>query len=152
MAARTAPGRAARRAAKRGRRAVLSRLPAPGLATRFRSPLVWGLLPALAFGALHWNPADQGHAAPLAVVSATLAGLLLADITVRTGSLSAAIGLHVANNVVALLVLAPASGLDALALFVLPAPPGALVAVDLAATLVAGALWLALRPQSGASM
>lgn len=127
-----------------------------GLAARFRSPLVWWLLPGLAFGAMHWNPADYGAAAPVAVVSATLLGLLLADITARTGNLSAAIGIHVANNVTALLVLAPASALDGLALRVLPGPVGPLVALDLATIVAASGLWLILRRrigrQSGASM
>ena len=30
------------------------------LAARFRSALVWWLLPAALFGALHWNPAELG--------------------------------------------------------------------------------------------
>lgn len=124
-----------------------------GLAARFRSPLVWWLLPGLLFGVLHWNP-DSGDA-PLAVASATLLGLLLADITAQTGNLSAAIGIHLANNLAALLVLAPPSSLDALALFVL-APgavdPGPLGWLDLATTLAAWGVWLAVRRQSGASM
>ena len=126
-----------------------------GLAARFRSPLVWWLLPGLLFGALHWNPADFGGAAALAVASATLLGLLLADITARTGNLSAAIGIHLANNLAALLVLSPPSTLDALALLVLaPGPAGLapLVRLDLATTLVAWGVWVAVRPQSGASM
>lgn len=126
-----------------------------GLAARFRSPLVWWLLPGLLFGALHWNPADYGAAAPLAVVSITLSGLLLADITVRTGNLSAAIGAHFATNVAALLVVSPPSQVDGLALFVLVpgrAGLGPLVLLDLLATLALWGLWIAFRPQSGASM
>lgn len=129
-----------------------------GLAARFRAPIAWWLVPSLLFGALHWNPADQGAFAPLAVASATLAGLLLADVTVRTGSLSAAIGIHLANNVAALLVLAPPSSLDGLALFTFGPGPGtlqALALVDLATPVAAWGAWLAIRgrlAQSGASM
>ncbi|MBB5221294.1 hypothetical protein HNP73_001215 [Amaricoccus macauensis] len=134
-----------------------------GLAARFRSRLVWFVLPAVIFGALHWNPADYGAAAPLAVASITLSGLLFADITVRTGNLSAAIGIHIATNVVAILVVSPPSTLDGLALFILvPGSGGAggtgpLIALDLALTLAAWGVWIALRrrilaPQSGASM
>lgn len=125
-----------------------------GLAARFRSPLVWWLLPGLFFGALHWDPA-AGDAAPLALASATLLGLLLADVTARTGNLSAAIGIHIANNTVALLVLAPASSLDALALYVLRPDPAAgpsLAILDLATSLAAWGIWLGIRRQSGASM
>lgn len=124
-----------------------------GLAARFRSPLVWWLLPGLAFGALHWNPADYGPAAPVAVASAALFGLLLGDVTARTGSLSAAIGIHFANNAAALLVLSPPSGLDGLALLVLaPSHLWQLALLDLATTVAAWAFWLSVRPQSGASM
>lgn len=124
-----------------------------GLAARFRSPLVWWLLPGLFFGVLHWNP-DSG-APQLTVASATLLGLLLADITARTGNLSAAIGIHIANNLAALLVLASPSSLDALALLVLvpgPAGVGPLARLDLATALAAWGAWLAVRRQSGASM
>lgn len=126
-----------------------------GLAARFRSARVWWLLPSLIFGALHWNPGDFGAAAPLVVASATLSGLLLADITVRTGNLSAAIGVHFATNAAALLVVSPPSTFDGLALFVLvpgAAGLGGLAFVDLAALLAAWGAWIALRPQSGASM
>ena len=74
------------------------------LAARFARPLVWFLLPALLFGALHWNPAELGANASLVALSATVIGLVLADVTAKTGNLSAAIGLHFANNVTSLLV------------------------------------------------
>lgn len=121
-----------------------------GLATRFRSPLIWWLLPGLAFGALHWNPADYGPAAPVAVASATLFGLLLGDIAARTGNLSAAIGIHVANNAMALLVISPPSGLALLVLA--PSHLWPLALLDLGTTVAAWAFWIGVRPQSGASM
>ena len=86
------------------------------LAARFRSPLAWALVPSLAFGALHWDGAAYGADAWLAVAAATAVGLALADVTARTGNLSAAIGLHFANNVAALLVVAMPGPTAALAL------------------------------------
>ncbi len=120
-----------------------------GLAVRFRSRAVWWLVPAGLFGLLHWDPAGLGDDAWIAVVSATVMGLVLADVTVRTGNLSAAIGLHFANNVVALLLVAMPTPLSELSLFVmapdpaLAAPTRTLLCIDLATTLAAYALWLA---------
>ena len=119
-----------------------------GLAARFRSWLVWWLVPALLFGLLHWSPQVYGANAWLAVLSATLIGLALADVTARTGGLSLAMGLHFANNVAAVLILAPPSELSWLSLFAVdvdPADPAAmrrLILADLATTLAAYALWL----------
>ncbi len=115
-----------------------------GLAARFRSRLVWWVAPALLFGLLHWSPRDGW----LAVLAAAALGLILADVTVRTGNLSAAIGLHFANNAVALLVVAMPSPLTGLSLFVAgvdPADTGTvrlLLLCDLAVTLLAYAVWL----------
>lgn len=116
-----------------------------GLAARFRSPLVWRLAPAVLFGLLHWAPEGLGGAA---VLSATVAGLVLADVTVRTGNLSAAIGLHVANNLIALLVIAPAGPLGVLSLWLLPRDPGStalLTLLDVTTTLAAWGLWRGVR-------
>jgi membrane protease YdiL (CAAX protease family) len=90
------------------------------LATRTRNRLVWWVLPAVAFGALHWNPAEMGENAFLMVLAAILMGLVLGDVTARTGSLSAAIGLHFANNAFGVLVLATPSALSGLALYLSP--------------------------------
>jgi len=117
------------------------------LAARFRSPLVWWLLPAALFGALHWNPGALGPNAPLGVLASTLIGLALADVTARTGNLSAAIGLHFANNTMAMLVVALPSPVSGLALFVSPVDAGdvglvrLLLAADLASILLAWGLW-----------
>ena len=116
-----------------------------GLAARFRSRLVWWLAPALLFGLLHWNPARKRWPA---VLAAAAIGLILADVTARTGNLSAAIGLHFANNVVALLVVAMPSPLAGLSLFVAGVDPADAATVrllllsDLAVTLIAYAVWL----------
>ena len=91
-----------------------------GLAARFRSPLAWALAPALAFGALHWDgPAlgarrlarrrrRRGHRPRLRRRHRA------------TGNLSAAIGLHFANNVAALLVVAMPGPTGALGLWLAP--------------------------------
>ncbi len=121
-----------------------------GLAARFRSRWIWWLLPALGFGALHWNPAEFGANAWLVALSTAVIGLILADVTIRTGNLSAAIGLHFANNVASLLVVALPSPLASLSLYLAEIDPAdadalrPLLLADLATTLAAYAAWLAL--------
>lgn len=90
------------------------------LAARFRSPLIWIPLPALAFGILHYDPASAGGNAWLIVASATLFGLVAADLTRITGTLGAAWGYHFANNVAAVLIIATDGTLPGLALYVTP--------------------------------
>ncbi|MEJ8561718.1 type II CAAX endopeptidase family protein [Yoonia sp. GPGPB17] len=73
------------------------------LACVSQSRWVWMFLPSIAFGTIHyWN----GNSAPEGFVYAFWAGLLgvaCADLTARTGSLGAAIGLHFGVNVVAIM-------------------------------------------------
>jgi membrane protease YdiL (CAAX protease family) len=127
-----------------------------GLAARFRSPLVWMLLPALLFGVSHLNLEAGAVNAWLMVGAATVIGLVLADVTVRTGSLSAAMGLHFANNAVAVLVLAPATPvLSGLALWVVEGDPSGRdmalgIAFDLAIIVAAWAVWRIRRARSAA--
>jgi membrane protease YdiL (CAAX protease family) len=121
-----------------------------GLAARFRSRAAWWLLPALGFGVLHWNAAEFGPNAALVVLSAVLVGLILADVTIRTGNLSLAMGLHFANNALAMLVIAMPSPLAALSLYLAPLGPAdaaafrRLLLLDLAGTAAAYAVWLAV--------
>jgi len=69
------------------------------LRARFRSPLVWAVLPALVFGALHFDARTYGLVNATAyVVNAATLGTLAAFVTMRTGNLGAAIGLHFGNN------------------------------------------------------
>lgn len=88
------------------------------LAARYRARWIWFVLPQLVFGALHYEPATHGSNAWLVVVSTTLFGLVAADVTVRTGSLWPAIALHLANNFMAMMVLALDGTMTGLALFV----------------------------------
>lgn len=88
------------------------------LAARFRSRWVWLVLPSLLFGAMHYNPTVFGSNAWLVVVTATLTGIILADITVRFGSLSIAMGLHFANNLLVALLIGTPGHMSSLSLFV----------------------------------
>ncbi len=75
------------------------------LRARFRSPLIWGVLPALIFGGLHFSPDTYGMVNALVyVLNAAVAGTLAAFITLRTGNLGASAGLHFGNNITMVLV------------------------------------------------
>ncbi|MEO0912471.1 MAG: type II CAAX endopeptidase family protein [Pseudomonadota bacterium] len=120
----------------------------PLLATRFRSPLIWFALPACLFGAVHWQPGTFGENAWLVVLAATLIGLITADVTVRTGNISAAVGLHFANNAIGLLLVATPGPLSGLGLFLNTIPPSDIAATrigliaNIAIFALAYALWL----------
>ena len=75
------------------------------LAMRWRSPLVWGFLPAFLFGLAHY-----GNGAPLGVgwhyvIVTLLFGLTAAAMVWRTGSLAAAMGMHTGFNMFSLSVI-----------------------------------------------
>lgn len=90
------------------------------LAARFRSPIIWMLLPSLAFGMVHYDPATAGANVWLVVGSATVFGLIAADLTRVTGSIGAAWGFHFANNVLAVLFISVQGTLPGLALYLTP--------------------------------
>jgi membrane protease YdiL (CAAX protease family) len=90
------------------------------LAARFRSPLVWALLPSLLFGAIHYNPALPVEGALILMGAAALFGLAAADLTARTGSIGAAWGFHFANNLLAIAILSTEGTITGLALFRTP--------------------------------
>ena len=87
------------------------------LASRFRSPWVWAVLPAIAFVAMHCSP-DMTMADLILVVlsigSLTVALVLLAYLT---GNLGAAFGIHFGNNLFAFLLVAHQDEFGAFALF-----------------------------------
>jgi membrane protease YdiL (CAAX protease family) len=88
-----------------------------GLAHRFQSPLVWGLLPALAFTCLHWN-----IGAPLALNACILISIggfaaLVTLLVYLTGNLGAGMGAHFANNFVGFLLISHESALSSFALY-----------------------------------
>ncbi|MEZ6030531.1 MAG: type II CAAX endopeptidase family protein [Hyphomonadaceae bacterium] len=75
------------------------------LAARWRHPLVWGLLPSLAFGLAHvFNGGALDSFALYYVAAATTLGLVMMAMVWRTGSLAAAMGFHFVNNIGALLI------------------------------------------------
>lgn len=90
------------------------------LAARFRSPVVWVLLPSVLFGLSHYMPDEAGENAWLICLWAMCFGVLMADLTARAGTLGPAIAVHFVNNTVALLIFASPSSLYGLALYLLP--------------------------------
>lgn len=90
------------------------------LAARFSLPAVWLLVPAALFGVLHWQPSTFGANAWIVVLAASLMGLITGHVTARTGSIAAAFGLHLANNVTGLLVVATPGELASLSLWLHP--------------------------------
>lgn len=87
------------------------------VAARFRSPVVWLVVPALAFGAAHYSPALPPDVAIAYVGFAALFGLLAGDLTARTGSIGAAWGFHFANNTIAVTIIAVDGTITGLGLF-----------------------------------
>lgn len=95
------------------------------LAARFPHPLVWLTVPSLLFAAVHWDNGSTFTESAQYSLWAFFFGLAAADLTARTGSIGAALGLHLANNAFAFLFFAEVEGPDsglALVLFT----PGAL--------------------------
>ncbi|SDY34392.1 hypothetical protein SAMN05444004_101193 [Jannaschia faecimaris] len=89
------------------------------LAARFQSPLVWMLIPSLAFGALHLDP-TAGVDKAWIILPPTLFGLIAADLTRVTGSIGLAWGLHFLNNCSAILLMSLKGNLSGLALYTTP--------------------------------
>ena len=102
---------------------------------------VWMGVPSALFGLVHyWNGFGAADGAVWAIWAALL-GLACADLTARTGNLGAAIGLHLANNMLAVLLFGvqgwPASGL---ALFTYPYADPDTLAAPLSSLLSLGAV------------
>lgn len=116
------------------------------LAARFRSPVFWMVLPSLVFGLLHYDPATSGANALFFVAATTAFALAAADLTAVTGSLGAAWGMHLVNNIFAVLIVAVDGTLPGLALFTTPygaddtGPLRLLILGDIAVLILAWAL------------
>jgi len=82
--------------------------------------LVWGAIPSLLFGMLHFANAGELGAALLYMAVTTAIGGVLAVLVWRTGSLWTAAGAHWGNNAVAILVIGPEGPLTAMALWTFP--------------------------------
>ncbi len=87
------------------------------LAARFRSPLIWLVVPAIAFGFAHFAPGLPGWNSWFYVAFAAVFGILAGDLTARTGSLGAAWGWHFANNSFAVLIVATEGSVTGLGLW-----------------------------------
>jgi len=72
------------------------------LAARWRTPLIWGVLPALLFGLAHYSSGSKLGVGWEYVAVTLLFGLSAAALVWRTGSLAAAMGLHTGMNVISL--------------------------------------------------
>jgi uncharacterized protein len=81
------------------------------LAARVRNPVVWGFLPAIAFGLAHasYGSTDLQFGIYY-VLAATLLGLVMTATVWRTGGLAVAVGFHAVNNIGALLVVGAGVG------------------------------------------
>lgn len=77
------------------------------LAARFRNPLIWGLLPSLVFGLIHYTNGTHPDYSAYYVLATSLFALIMTVSVWRTGSLSMAMGLHTGNNVGNLLFIGP---------------------------------------------
>lgn len=90
------------------------------LAARFASRWVWMVLPSVIFGLVHYAPEEMGGSVWMIVFVTGFFGLIMADLTARSGSLGMAWGLHFANNMFAILLFTTGEALDGLALYRLP--------------------------------
>lgn len=90
------------------------------LAARFKSPIVWMLLPSILFGLLHYDPEAAGENTMIVVVWAMAFGMMMADLTARSGSLGPAMAVHFVNNASAMLLISMSGNLDGISLYVLP--------------------------------
>jgi len=90
------------------------------LAARFRSPLIWLLVPSVLFGLGHYMPEEAGENANIIMVWSVIFGVLMADLTARAGTLAPAIAVHFVNNVVAILFVSMPDSLSGLSLYLSP--------------------------------
>lgn len=118
------------------------------LGARFRSPLVWMVLPSVIFALGHYQPAEAGENAVMITVWAFVFGMLMADLTARAGTIGPALAVHFVNNVMALVITSLPDNLGGLALWHTPfgmedaETLRAWLPVDFAAMLVS---WLVAR-------
>lgn len=93
------------------------------LRARFTTPILWAVLPSLIFGALHYAPGTFGQINALGyVANASLMGVMAAFVTLRTGNLGAAAGLHFGNNA-SMMMVGMAGPLDGLSLMTVMVDP-----------------------------
>lgn len=90
------------------------------IAARWDHPLVWMVLPNIAFASVHWFNGVTIADSLSYVIWAFFFGLAASDLVARTGNLGAAIGFHMANNIYAFCIVAERGAVDSgLALFLI---------------------------------
>ncbi len=90
------------------------------LGARFKSPIAWMVLPSILFAVGHYQPAEAGENAVMITIWAGVFGLLMADLTARSGTIGPALAVHFVNNVSALLITSLPDSLGGLALWHAP--------------------------------
>jgi membrane protease YdiL (CAAX protease family) len=74
------------------------------LAARFHNPWIWAFLPTVVFALLHWDPRASGIMNAAILVSVGSFGVAASLVTYLTGDLGTAMGIHLGNNLFALLI------------------------------------------------
>ncbi|VDC16763.1 CAAX amino terminal protease self- immunity [Rhodobacteraceae bacterium THAF1] len=120
----------------------------PALRARSANPWVWLAGPAILFGMAHVPYAETWQDGAFLFIVTGLLGLALGDLTARTGSIGAAVGLHWAWNVWQFILFAEeGSPMSGYALFLQPTAPradfGPLTLLAVALTILIP--WLAIR-------
>jgi membrane protease YdiL (CAAX protease family) len=88
-----------------------------GLASRFRSPFIWALLPGLLFTSLHWSASASAAINACVLVSIAAFALLLTLVVYATGNLGAAFGAHLGNNLTGFVLISHQESYNSFALF-----------------------------------
>ncbi|RWM15916.1 MAG: CPBP family intramembrane metalloprotease [Mesorhizobium sp.] len=87
-----------------------------GLAYRFKSPLVWAVLPGMLFTSLHWNSASTFAINASVFISIGIFALLLTLLVYVTGNLGAGFGAHLGNNLTGFMLISHQEGYNGFAL------------------------------------
>jgi membrane protease YdiL (CAAX protease family) len=88
-----------------------------GLAYRYRSPLIWAVLPTLAFTLLHWHGGTPILMTACVLVTIGSFAALLAFIVYATGNLGGSMGAHFGNNIFGFLLISHESSFSAFSLY-----------------------------------
>ena len=90
------------------------------LAARFRSPVVWMVIPQAFFALLHFNPATYGPLTWLILALIFVLAMMWADLVRVTGNIGASWGWHFANNLIVFGIFGSPGDVDGLALRLTP--------------------------------
>ncbi len=87
------------------------------LAARFKSPLIWALIPIALFTILHWDAQSEPSMKGAMLLSIGAFAVLATVLVVRTGNLGAGVGVHLGLNSFGILIVSHMSWLSGGALF-----------------------------------